>query len=238
MKAMILAAGYGTRLGEITQAKPKILVDLGGITLLEWILIKLKVSGFDDIIMNIHHMADMVEEEGIKIAKRVGVRLSFSDEREELLDTGGGLYKAREFFDNEPFLLYNGDVVTDLDLRKIYSYHLRKGASATIATRERQGNRFFLVDQTGTVRGWTNRQSNIDIVTVDEPIELTEIASMAISVFNTQVFDIMQEGKYTMTSVILELAGKELVTTFRYDSGYWIDIGSPRKLEEARELLL
>lgn len=238
MKAMILAAGMGTRLGEITSRIPKILVDINGKTLLELILQKLKNEGFDEIIINVHHFADMIEEKADILAKEIGVSVVFSDERDQLLDTGGGLYKARAFFDNKPFLLYNGDILTDLNLSKLFDYHIRKGAAATIATRQREGNRFFLIDKDMMVRGWTNRQSGMDIVTIDEPTELSEIASMAITVFDPKVFELMGEGKYTMTSIILELTKQNPVITFRYDSGYWLDIGSPDQLSKARQIMI
>lgn len=236
MKAMILAAGFGTRLGEITSAIPKVLVDINGKTLLEILLGKLRDEGFNEIIINVHHHAEMIEEQSTLLAQKLGIRVEISDERDELLETGGGLYNARHFFDNEPFLLYNGDILTDLNLRKLYDFHVRKGAAATVATRKREGSRFFLVDSKGQVRGWTNRQSGIDIVTIDEPMELSEIASMAITVIDPKVFKYMDKGKYTMTSILIELSGKDKVMSFRYDAGYWIDIGSPEMLDKARSL--
>lgn len=142
MKAMILAAGLGTRLGEITSTRPKVLVDINGRSLLELILTRLRDHGFDDIIINVHHHADLIEEQSALLAKKLGVGVTISDERDGLLDTGGGLYKARHFFDDKPFLLYNGDILTDLNLAKLYDFHLRKGAAATVATREREGAGF------------------------------------------------------------------------------------------------
>lgn len=237
MKAMILAAGLGSRLGDITASTPKILVDINGQTVLERILRNLQQYGFDDVIINVHYLADRVEEEALRLAAETGIRVSFSDERDELLETGGGLHKARNFFDEQPFLVYNGDILTDIDLSKMYNYHVRKNASATIATRERPGKRFFLIDSAGDIKGWSNSQSNIDIITTDQPVELREIASMAISIYSPEVFNYMQEGKYTMTSIILELSKKKLVTSFQHDKGYWIDIGSPEKLMEARRII-
>lgn len=236
MKAMILAAGFGTRLGELTQSKPKILMDINGKTVLELILIKLKYYGFNDIVINVHFLADMIEEEALRLSEILDVNIFFSDERAALLDTGGGVYKAREFFDQDHFLLYNGDILSDINLKALYDYHAGKDAIATVATRNRPGNRFFLVDSNGRVRGWTNRKTGVDIVTIEEPMELQEIASTAISVLSPRIFDYMNEGIYSMTSILLEVAGKELVTSFRYDAGYWIDVGSPEMLEEARAL--
>jgi len=178
----------------------------------------------------------MVEDEALRLAEKLDVRISFSDEREELLDTGGGVFKARDFFGDDDFLLYNGDILTDINLKAFYDFHKRKEAAATVAIRERPGNRFFLIDKDARIRGWTNRQTGVDIVSIDEPMELKEIASMALTVLSPKVFDYMSEGKYSMTSILLDMSVDELITTFRYDAGHWIDVGSPEKLEEARLL--
>ncbi len=237
MRAMILAAGLGTRLGEISEQTPKVLLDINGKTVLERIVGNLSKYGFDDIIINVHHLADMVVKAAGELAKRYNVSIGISDERDELLETGGGLYKARDFFSEGPFMVYNGDILTDLDLRKLYDYHLRKDALATIAVRSREGNRAFLIDEEGIIRGWTNRSSSIDIITIEEPMVLNEIPSMAISVYDPQIFDFMEEGKYTMTSVILKAGATGRVVSFRYEKGYWVDIGSPEKLMEARSFV-
>lgn len=161
---MILAAGFGTRLGEATADRPKILIDIGGITPLEWITRKLVAHGFNDIIINIHYCADMIEEKAPEIARKTGALFTFSDEREKLLDTGGGLYHAREFFDKEPFLLYNGDIVTDLDLTELYRYNIATGAMATLALRQREAIRVFIAGNDGSLAGWFNRESGEQIM--------------------------------------------------------------------------
>ncbi|MGM0666021.1 MAG: nucleotidyltransferase family protein [Bacteroidota bacterium] len=237
MKAMILAAGYGTRLGTISKEKPKVLLELNGMSVLEKILLKLGSHGFNDVIINVHHLAVMIMDEVDGLREKLNMKITISDERDELLDTGGGLYRARDFFDEKPFLVYNGDILTDLNLATMYQYHLRKNALATIAVRKREGNRAFLVDDDGIIRGWTNRQNHIDMVTIDKPTRLYEIPSMAISVYDPGIFDYMDEGKYTMTSIILKASVTGKVVSFKHDRGYWIDIGTPEQLEKARLLL-
>ncbi len=237
MKAMILAAGYGTRLGRIGKEKPKVLLELNGMSVLERILLKLGSHGFNDIIINVHHLAGMIMDEVDRLREKLNMEITISDERDELLDTGGGLYRARDFFDENPFLVYNGDILTDLNLATMYQYHLRRNALATIAVRKREGNRAFLVDDDGIIRGWTNRQNHIDMVTIDKPTRLYEIPSMAIAVYDPGIFDYMDEGKYTMTSIILKASATGKVISFKHDRGYWIDIGTPEQLEKARLLL-
>lgn len=237
MKAMIMAAGYGKRLGEMSRETPKVLLDINGVTVLERILAKLAGHGFDDIIINVHHLADKVKDAVQELQDRLDIKISISDETGSLLETGGGLYKARDFFGNEPFLVYNGDILTDLDLKKMYDYHTRKEALATIAVRQREGSRAFLIDDSGIIRGWTNRDSGIDIITIDEPMHLSEIPSMAVAVYDPAIFEFMEEGVYTMTSIVLKATATGRVISFRYDRGYWVDVGTVKELERARQML-
>lgn len=236
-RAMILAAGLGTRLGEITVSKPKILVDIGGITLLEWILGKLSFHGFNNIVVNVHHHADMVESAGRLLAAEKGLNISFSDERACLLDTGGGLFRARDFFDNKPFLLYNGDIVTDLDLSRLYQLNIESGAIATLALKHRQGKRFFLIDNDGMLRGWLNRETGEKIVTGDSQGVFDEIAFSAISIVNPEIFAYMFEGVYSMRRVFLEAASENIVNSVIHDKDEWVDIGSPEQLDKCRKLM-
>lgn len=237
MKAMILAAGMGTRLGDICKDTPKVLLDINGLTVLERILTKLSGHGFNDIVINVHHLAARIIDAVNELQERIDVKISISDETDELLETGGGLYRVKDFFGNKPFLVYNGDILTDLDLGKMIDYHKRKKALATVAVRHREGNRAFLVDDNGIIRGWTNRKSGVDIITIEQEMNLSEIPSMAISVYDPGIFDYMEEGKYTMTSIVLKATATGRVIAFRHDRGYWVDIGTPEQLEKARKLL-
>lgn len=237
MKGMILAAGYGTRLGSVTRNRPKILVDIGGMTALEWILRKLKASGCDDVIMNTHYLADIVEREGSEIAGRLEVSLSFSDERERLLDTGGGLWKARDFFDDKPFLLYNGDIISDVDIDRLFMKNMESGSVATLSTRERPGERVFLVDGEGYLVGWKNRSTGEELISLPGTRGSREIAFSAVAVLKPSIFDHMEPGIYSLRPVYLELARKGLVDTLEDANGEWIDIGRPEGLTRCRELV-
>ncbi|MBE0676166.1 MAG: NTP transferase domain-containing protein [Bacteroidales bacterium] len=173
MKAMIFAAGVGSRLGEITRSTPKALVDIGGTTPLKLAVERLSQYGFNEIVVNIHHHAEMMAMEIKKLSKHP-VTLTLSDESDGLLDTGGGLFKARQFFDDQPFILYNVDIINSIDLGKLYNFHLRKGGLATLAVRHRSGNRFLLVDKEGSLQGWTNRKTGKSILVDDERNERNE----------------------------------------------------------------
>lgn len=236
MKAMILAAGKGTRLGKITESIPKALVDINGKTALRLAVEKCSAYGFNDIIINVHHFADMVEAE-VKRLKKSGYRISVSDEREKLLETGGGLFKAKSFFDNNPFLIYNVDIISDLDLSALYRYHIEKKGIATLAVRHRPGNRFYLIDNNGIIRGWRNNATGEQILTLPSDNGLSEIAFSSMHIVEPEIFKYMNEGIYTMTDLYLKLAADHKIFTFSDDNGYWGDIGTPESLEYVRKML-
>jgi MurNAc alpha-1-phosphate uridylyltransferase len=233
MKAMILAAGKGTRLGKITESIPKALVDLNGKSALQIAAEKCRSDGFDDIIINVHHFAGMVEEE-VERLRNKGFRITVSDERDELLETGGGLFRAKDFFDKDPFLLYNVDIVTDIDLSELYRFHLEKGGLATLAVRERPGNRFFLVDDSGLLRGWENISTGEQILSASSSVGLTRIGFLGIHIIEPEIFSYMYKGVYSMTKLYLALAKEHNIFTYRNDTGLWCDIGSPENLEYIR----
>jgi NDP-sugar pyrophosphorylase family protein len=237
MKAMILAAGKGTRLGKITAGVPKALVDINGISLLRLAVEKCTASGFDDIIINVHHFADLVEEETKKLIKE-GFRITISDERAMLLETGGGLFKARDFFDSSSFLLFNADIVTDLDLPAMYRFHKKTNGIATLAARDRNDTRYLLVDPQGMLKGWCNKATGERIITGSGTEELKELAFSGIHIINPEIFQYMKEGVYTMTALYLQLAHFHKIFTFRHERGYWYDIGTPESLEIVRRGLL
>ena len=236
MKAMIFAAGLGTRLGEMSRERPKALVDVNGKTALRMAAEKLAAAGFDDLLVNIHHHPALMREE-IERLRTDGFRITISDETAELLDTGGGLLNARSFFVPEPFICYNVDIFTDLDIRDLYQRHLASGALATLAVRHRPGNRFFLVDKSGRIRGWRNIATKEEIISVNSSKGLEEIAFSGIHVLSPEILDMMPEGIYTMTSIYLMLAGRNMIMAYLHDDGYWFDCGTPQNLEKIRKHL-
>ena len=236
MKAMIFAAGLGKRLGNITQNIPKALVEINGKTILHLAAEKCSFYGFNDIIINVHHFADMVEEEVEKL-NNTGYHITVSDERDMLLENGGGLYKARSFFDNEPFLLFNVDIISDLDLSALYVFHTEKKGLATLAVRHRPGKRFLLVDSNGQLRGWRNIATGEEILTDKRGGELEEIAFSSMHIVEPEIFNYMTSGIYTMIDLYLRLASEHNIYTLKHDEGYWVDVGTPESLEFVRKLL-
>jgi NDP-sugar pyrophosphorylase family protein len=237
MKAMIFAAGLGTRLGEITKNKPKALVDINGKTILELAIQRLVYSGFDDIIVNVHHFADKVKEEVLHLRQK-GYKISVSDESELLLDTGGGLYNARWFFGNDPFIVYNVDIISDIDLAFLYRYHIDNSALVTLVVRDRPGKRFFLTDDDGRLKGWYNRETGEKILPGTDSKNLSEAAFSGIHVISPEIFKFMEAGVYSMTSLYLKIASEQKIMTIKINSGYWVDIGTVEKLEFCRRMKL
>jgi NDP-sugar pyrophosphorylase family protein len=236
MKAMIMAAGMGKRLGKITETIPKALVDINGKTVLQMAVEKCSAHGFNDIIINVHHFADMVEDE-VERLNKMGFRISVSDEREMLLENGGGLFKARYFFGKTPFLLYNVDIISDLDLSALYSLHLKKKGLATLAVRHRPGKRFLLVDKEGQMRGWRNISTGEQILAGVSEDGLSEIAFSSMHIVEPEIFNYMNEGIYSMITLYLKLAVEHNIYTLKHDEGYWIDVGTPESLEYVRKFI-
>lgn len=153
---MIFAAGLGTRLRPLTDNMPKALVPVAGKTMLERVILKLKDASFHDITINIHHFGSQIID-FLRANQNFGVDIHISDERGELLDTGGGIKKARPLLEsNEPFLIHNADILTDLDLNAFYHHHLESDADATLLTNHRKTSRYLLMNQDNRLCGWTN----------------------------------------------------------------------------------
>jgi len=234
---MIFAAGMGKRLGKLTETIPKALVDVNGKTVLQRAVERCSYHGFDDIVINVHHFADMVEEE-VNRLNRMGFRISISDEREKLLENGGGLYKAKWFFDKNPFLLYNVDIISDLDLSALYRLHVQKKGLATLAVRNRPGKRYIMIDREDRLRGWKNIETGEEILAgVASSEDLSVIAFSSMHIVEPEIFNYMKEGKYSMIDLYLELAADHEIFTLKHNEGYWVDVGTPESLERVRKLL-
>jgi NDP-sugar pyrophosphorylase family protein len=236
MKAMVLAAGVGSRLRPLTDSRPKALIELGGVPLLEHVLRRLAKAGVDGVIVNAFHLPDQVER-FIARRRQAGLRIEVSRE-EELLDTGGGLKKASWFFDDSrPFLLHNADVLSGIDLGKLYRFHLEQGALATVSVRSRDSARLLLFDKEGRLRGRRSRAGD-DWAAAPLP-QAEPLAFDGVHVLSPSIFAKLPEtGAFPIMQAYLRLAGLgERIVAFRSDAYPWADIGSPEKLAEARRLV-
>lgn len=237
MKAMVLAAGLGSRLRPLTDHCPKALVKLGGRTLLEIVLARLKSFGVCEAIVNVHHFAEMIA--GYLAANgNFGMRIELSRE-DELLDTGGGLKKAAWFFaggGDELFLLHNVDVVSSIDLGRMVRFHKEQGALATLAVEQRESSRALLFDAEGRLCGRrTGREAAPQWAR--EVAHAQELAFAGIHAISPEIFKKMSEdGAFSIIDAYLRLAaGGEKIAAFRADGCAWRDLGRPESLIAAEE---
>jgi NDP-sugar pyrophosphorylase family protein len=226
LKAMILAAGLGTRLKPLTDTKPKALLEINGTTLLERAIRHLASSGVNKIILNVHHFAEQIIDY-LKTNNNFGLQISISDESGQLLDTGGGLKKAADFFQgNHPFIVRNVDILSDLDLRKMLDYHNKYSPIATLAVRNRETTRYFLFDNSGKLAGWTNTKTGEVIKTRETSGETHKLAFSGIQILDPQIFSLITEdGKFSLTDLYLRLSKSEKIISYIDNCSKWKDIG-------------
>jgi NDP-sugar pyrophosphorylase family protein len=237
MKAMVLAAGLGTRLRPLTDDRPKALVEVGGRTLLEITLLRLKNFGIREVIVNVHHFADKVVA-FLEAHQNFGMRIEISREDELLLDTGGGLKKAVWFFlqgeADEPFLLHNVDVVSTIDFERMLRAHERSGALATLAVQKRESSRVLLFDDSLRLCGRRKgRDQEPELAGNSQPTQ--ELAFSGIHMVSPRFLEmIKEEGVFSIIDSYLRVASAgERVGGFRADEYYWRDLGKLKDLEQA-----
>ncbi|MBL7719273.1 MAG: nucleotidyltransferase family protein [Flavipsychrobacter sp.] len=235
MKAMIFAAGLGTRLKPFTDKHPKALAEVNGKTLLEHTIKYLQRSGIEDVIVNIHHFADQIEDV-LNENSGFGSWVTISDEREEVLETGGGLKKASAYFaGDEPFVVMNVDVLTNLDLGKMIAQHEQTGALATLAVMKRASARQLLFDNQMLLCGWTNTSTGEQRIS-REVGELLPYAFSGVQVLSPGILDMPFSGKFSMIDVYLHFAKTHDIKGYDHSGNIFIDVGKPESLEKASML--
>jgi NDP-sugar pyrophosphorylase family protein len=238
MKAMVLAAGQGTRLHPLTERIPKALVPVAGRPMIEYSLLLLKRYGIHDIIINLHHLGDQIESY-LGDGRQLGLQISYSKEP-ELLDTGGGLLKAKPFFQGGPFIAINTDVLIDLSLSELIEFHTKKGAAATLVLRPDP-----LADQYGSMEidsdGRIHRFLQARIASTLS-VPTTKLMFTGVQVLEPRVFDYMESEdrvrKFSTTKDTYPrmLLHQEKLFGFRFD-GFWQDVGTASRIKEAEESL-
>lgn len=228
---MILAAGKGTRLLPLTEHIPKALVKIQGIPLLQHAIMYLRFFGVNEIIINVHHLADKIIE-FIAAHNSFGIRIEISHEKDNLLDTGGGLYNARWFFnDNKPFFLVTSDVITNLNLEELYHFHLEKKPLATLAVKQRQTTRELMFDDQYNLCGWHNSMTD-ETLRVNKSDCYRMIAFSTVHVIDPALFDLVTEnGAFSMTDLYLKLAKHHTIKGFEHNESLWYECGRIENLE-------
>lgn len=236
MKAMIFAAGLGTRLKPLTDTMPKALVEIDGKPLLEHVILKLISSGFDEIIINVHHFPEQITD-FLNSKKNFGVRIEISDESGGLLDTGGGIRKAQWFFDDgKPFLVHNVDILSNLDLKLFYQKHSENNHLATLIVSERTTFRYLLFNRDLLLKGWINEKTG-EIKPSDLILSSTlkKLAFSGIQILNPQVFKLMDAhpDKFSVIDFYLKHLTAGSFYGYVPDNYKMIDVGKLNSIDEA-----
>jgi N-acetyl-alpha-D-muramate 1-phosphate uridylyltransferase len=237
MKAMIFAAGRGTRLRPLTNNIPKALVEVGGRTMLEIVADKLVNRGVNTLVINIHHHSDL-SRAFIEKLNYPGTKIIISDESTELLDTGGGLLKAREWLaGDQPFFVYNVDVLSDIDLDQMLNAHRASGSLATLAVADRRTSRYLLLDSQNLLSGWLNTSTGEKIICRNDTGILRQMAFSGIHIIDPEIFNyIDNNGCFPILPEYLRIASHHSISCFVHKPDLWADIGTMEKLQAARQL--
>jgi len=242
MQGMIFAAGLGTRFKPWTDKHPKALALINGKSLLQRNVEYLHQYGIKDIVVNVHHFADQVID-AIQKNNGWGSNIIVSDERDEVLETGGGLLKAKDLFKpGEKFITCNVDILTDLDINKLIAFHELRRPLISLAVTNRKTSRYLLFDKNDRLAGWKNKKTGEErgpVLTVskEEGKAIVEKAYSAVAVFEPEIFShISFTGKFSLIDVYLELAKNHLVSGYDHSGDKFVDVGKPENIALAESL--
>lgn len=232
MKAMIFAAGLGTRLKPFTDNHPKALAVVNGKPLLQRNIEYLKYFGIEEIVINVHHFADQIIE-FLEENNYFGIEITISDETDQVLETGGGLMKAKANFE-EDFLVINVDILTDLNLADFIKAHQENKALVTLAVSDRNSSRKLFFNEKNELKGWRNLKTEEEIKAVDSLDNCKDLAFSGIHVISPTLFDkITEKGKFSIMKVYMDLMQTESIIGFDHSGGILIDVGRPESVLEA-----
>ena len=237
MKAMILAAGLGTRFKPWTDHHPKALAKVNGVTLLERNMLYLRSFGIREILVNVHHFADQIRD-AIIANDGWGNNISISDETDQVLETGGGLKKAQAFFNQGSFILMNVDILTDMDLGKMISIHEETKPLATLAVTRRKSSRYFLFDRNNRLSGWRNTKTGEEKIALPQT-GLEEKAFSGIHLISPEIFPLMhRQGKFSIVDVYLDLAAEKTILGFDHTGSRLVDVGRTESVIAAEKIFV
>lgn len=238
LSAMILAAGLGTRLGSLTQQRPKALVPVADTSLLAFNLNRLKRLGINNIIVNVHHLGGQIIEY-LQAHKNFGLEIQISDERDQLMDTGGGILQALPLIEpGHHLLVYNVDIISNFPLTELIRFHFNQQAAATLLVRDRTSSRKLYFSPQMQLSAWENlAQKNKIIVKGAALSNASPLAFSGIHILNPEPFQQFTLKPCSIIGLYLELAAREKVMGYRDQADIWMDVGKPDQLKKA-ELLI
>ena len=238
-RAMIFCAGLGTRFKPWTDKHPKALALVNGKSLLQRNIEYLQGFGIYDIVINVHHFADQIEE-AVEQNRGWGSAIRISDERAELLDTGGGLLKAKPLFEeDQPFLTCNADILTNLHIGKLIEFHDQHQPVISFGITRRESSRSLLMDPTHRLCGWRNNKTGEEKIVINHP-SLQPFAYSCVALFDYSIFNLMQgygfAKKFSLTDVYLKLAADYPIYGFEHSKDHVVDVGKPESIALAEKL--
>lgn len=238
---MIFAAGLGTRLKPLTDNIPKALIPIGGKPLLEHVIFRLKSAGFDEIIVNVHHFPDQIID-FLNANNNFGIRIEVSDERNKLLDTGGGIRNTKWFFDdNKPFLVHNVDILSNVDLTELYNEHSKSGSLATLVVSKRDTFRYLLFNEDNRLLGWMNEKTGeTKPIGFSNNSQFNKLAFAGIQMLSPGIFDLMDnfESGFPIMDFYLSLVHTQIITGFVPADFRMMDVGKLDVLDKAEQFVL
>ncbi len=232
MKAMIFAAGLGTRLRPLTDKKPKALIEYKGTPLLEIVLKKLIINGVDEVIINVHHFPEQIMD-FVVANDNFGIEVEFSEEP-LLLDTGGGLKEAAWFFDeNQPFIVHNADIISEMDLAELLVAHQQNNCLATLAVNERQTSRYFVFDEQNKLCGWKSLKENKTIMACEPHGTTHDLAFCGVHIMSSEILQrLTEDGMFSIVESYLRLVGEgETLKACHIGDVEWRDVGKLDQLK-------
>lgn len=233
---MLFAAGLGTRLKPFTDNHPKALAVVNGKTLLERNIEYLKTFGVTEFVINVHHFAEQIND-FLNSKNNFGVAIHISDESDEVLETGGGLVKAKQFLQNETFLVMNVDILTDLDINHLIQVHHKHSPIVTLALSDRESSRKLLFEKDMWLKGWKNISTGEEIIESEEI--LIERAFSGIHIMEPEIFDLLpKSGKFSIMKSYMELMKSEIIMGYDHSGGKLVDVGRPESVTEAERMFV
>lgn len=232
---MLFAAGLGTRLKPFTENHPKALAPVNGKPLLQRNIEYLKSFGITEIVVNVFHFADQIID-FLKENNNFGITIHISDERPEVLETGGGLVNAKRYFEDD-FLVMNVDILTDLNITDFIAAHQQNNALVSLAVSDRNSSRKLFFNEEKALKGWKNLNTNDEIKAIETLDNCKELAFSGIHIINPKLFDYIKEtGKFSIMNVYMELMKTETILGFDHSGGILIDVGRPSSVLEAEQV--
>lgn len=233
---MIFSAGLGTRFKPWTDAHPKALALVNGKPLLQHNIEYLQKYGITDVVINVHHFADQIIE-AVQQNKGWGSNVLISDETDEVLETGGGLLKAKNLLQNgEPFVTLNADFLTDLNITDLITFHKNKKALISFGITNRKTSRYFLFDEENRLCGWRNTKTGEEKISIAKD-NLKEMAYSCVVVFQPEIFELIpQRGKFSLVETYLSLAANHPIYGYNHSGDKLVDVGKPESVAVAEKL--